>query len=89
MQLDLAFLDRPDLPPNPSPTVRSATAWEQLDEATRIALRPRFARSPVASANRSRGIGDASRFPSSLSAVGANSTPCGIRPPGLAGFPGG
>jgi hypothetical protein len=37
MQLDLAFLDRPDLPPNPSPTVRSATAWEQLDEASRIA----------------------------------------------------
>jgi hypothetical protein len=35
MQLDLAFLDRPDLPPNP--TVRSATAWEQLDEASRIA----------------------------------------------------
>ena len=37
MQLDLAFLDRPDLPPNPSPTVRSATAWDQLDEASRIA----------------------------------------------------
>jgi hypothetical protein len=32
MQLNLVFLDRPDLPPN-----RSATAWEQLDEASRIA----------------------------------------------------
>ncbi len=30
MQLNLTFLDRPDLPPNP-------TAWEQLDEASRIA----------------------------------------------------
>jgi hypothetical protein len=37
MQLKLAFLDRPDLPPNPFPAVRSATAWEQLDEASRIA----------------------------------------------------
>ena len=37
MQLNLAFLDRPDLPPNPSPAAPSATAWEQLDEASRIA----------------------------------------------------
>ena len=37
MQLNLAFLDRPDLPPNPSPAAPSATTWEQLDEASRIA----------------------------------------------------
>ncbi len=37
MQLNLAFLDRPDLPPNPLPAAPSATAWEQLDEASRIA----------------------------------------------------
>jgi hypothetical protein len=36
MQLNLAFLDRPDLPPNP-PAAPSATTWEQLDEASRIA----------------------------------------------------
>ena len=35
MQLNLAFLDRPDLPPTPSSP--SATTWEQLDEASRIA----------------------------------------------------
>jgi len=32
MQLNLAFLDRPDLPAAPS-----ATTWAQLDEASRIA----------------------------------------------------
>ena len=37
MQLNLAFLDRPDLPPNPSPAAPSATTWEQVDEASRIA----------------------------------------------------
>ena len=37
MQLNLAFLDRPDLPPNPFPAAPSATAWEQLYEASRIA----------------------------------------------------
>jgi len=37
MQLNLAFLDRPDLPPNPFPVAPSATTWEQVDEASRIA----------------------------------------------------
>ena len=37
MQLNLAFLDQPDLPPNLSPAAKSATAWEQLDEASRLA----------------------------------------------------
>ena len=32
MQLNLAFLDRPDPPAAPSPT-----PWEQIDEASRIA----------------------------------------------------
>ncbi|MFB9261654.1 hypothetical protein ACFFWD_00395 [Bradyrhizobium erythrophlei] len=36
MQPNLAFLDRPDLP-TPFPAAPSATAWEQLDEASRIA----------------------------------------------------
>jgi hypothetical protein len=36
MQLNLAFLDQPDLPPSPSPAASSATAWDQLDEASRI-----------------------------------------------------
>ena len=31
------LLDRPDLPPNPFPAAPSATAWEQLDEASRVA----------------------------------------------------
>ena len=35
MQLNLAF--QPDLPPSPSPAAPSVTAWEQLDEAARIA----------------------------------------------------
>ncbi len=37
MQLNLAFLDQSNLPPNPFPAVQSATAWEQLDEASRLA----------------------------------------------------
>jgi hypothetical protein len=37
MQLKLAFLDSPDLRPNPSAAAPSATAWSQLDEASRIA----------------------------------------------------
>jgi hypothetical protein len=37
MQLKLAFLDQPDLPPNPSPAALSACAWSQLDEASRLA----------------------------------------------------
>jgi hypothetical protein len=38
MQLNLAFLDQPDLPPSPSPKATSMTAWEQLDEASRLAV---------------------------------------------------
>jgi hypothetical protein len=37
MQLKLAFLDPPNLALNPSPAAPSATAWQQLDEASRIA----------------------------------------------------
>jgi len=37
MQLNLAFLDQPDLPPSTSPAAPSATAWDQLDEASRMA----------------------------------------------------
>jgi hypothetical protein len=38
MQLNLAFLDQPDPSPRPSATAPPVTAaWEQLDEATRIA----------------------------------------------------
>jgi hypothetical protein len=37
MQLNLAFLDQPDFPPSPSPAALSATAWDQFDEASRIA----------------------------------------------------
>ena len=55
-------------------------------------LRPRFARSPVASAIRSPQGRQRGRVPKfhrcSSSAVGADSTPCGFRLPGLAGFPG-
>jgi hypothetical protein len=40
MQLNLAFLDRPDLPPIPFPAAPSATTWEQLDEASRISGGP-------------------------------------------------
>ena len=35
MQLNLAFLDQPS--PSPSPAVQSVTAWDQFDEASRIA----------------------------------------------------
>jgi hypothetical protein len=37
MQLKLAFLDPPDPPPNPCPAAPLATAWRQLDEASRVA----------------------------------------------------
>ncbi len=37
MQLNLAFLDQPDLPPSLSPATMSARAWEHLDEASRLA----------------------------------------------------
>jgi len=37
MQLNLAFLDPPNLAPNPSPAAPLAMAWRQLDEASRIA----------------------------------------------------
>jgi len=37
MQLNLAFLDPPDLPPSLSPAATSARSWEQLDEASRLA----------------------------------------------------
>ena len=35
MQLNLAFLDQPD--PSPNPSAASVTAWNQLDESSRIA----------------------------------------------------
>ena len=44
MQLKLAFLDPPDLAQSPSPAAPSATAWQQLDEALRIAVLEIFAR---------------------------------------------
>ena len=34
MQLKLAFLNLPNLAQNPSPAAPSATAWQQLDEAS-------------------------------------------------------
>ena len=37
MQLKLAFLDPPHLAPNPSSAAPLATAWRQLDEASRVA----------------------------------------------------
>jgi hypothetical protein len=37
MQLNLVFLDRPDLPPSRSPTAPLATSWDQIDESSRIA----------------------------------------------------
>jgi hypothetical protein len=37
MQLNLAFLDPPNLAPNPSPAAPSTAAWQQLDEASRVA----------------------------------------------------
>src|SRR5882757_2470646 len=44
MQLNLASLDQSNLPPNPFPAVPSATAWEQVDEASRPRRRQRTAR---------------------------------------------
>ena len=35
MQLNLAFLNQPD--PSPKPSAASVTAWNQLDESSRIA----------------------------------------------------
>ena len=37
MQLNLAFLVSSDPPPSPAPTTPPLTAWDQLDEAARIA----------------------------------------------------
>jgi hypothetical protein len=37
MQLNLAFLDPSDPPSSPVPTSPPPTAWDQLDEAARIA----------------------------------------------------
>jgi hypothetical protein len=37
MQLNLAFLNPPEPPSGPAPTNPLAAAWEQLDEAARIA----------------------------------------------------
>jgi hypothetical protein len=37
MQLNLAFLDPPDPHPNPPPAAPLATAWNQIDEASRLA----------------------------------------------------
>jgi hypothetical protein len=37
MQLKLAFLDPPDPHLNPSPAAPLATAWSQIDEASRLA----------------------------------------------------
>ena len=37
MQLKLAFLNLPNLAQNPSQAAPLATAWQQLDEASRIA----------------------------------------------------
>jgi hypothetical protein len=37
MQLNLAFLNPPEPPSGPAPTNPPPAAWEQLDEAARIA----------------------------------------------------
>ena len=37
MQLNLAFLNLPEPPSSPTPTSPPPAAWEQLDEAARIA----------------------------------------------------
>lgn len=37
MQLNLAFLNLPEPPSSPVPTSTPPAAWEQLDEAARIA----------------------------------------------------
>jgi hypothetical protein len=44
MQLNLAFLDLPHPPPGPAPTSPPPTAWDQLDEAARIAALELLAR---------------------------------------------
>jgi hypothetical protein len=44
MQLTLAFLDPPDPPSSPPPSRPSPTAWDQLDEAARIAALELLAR---------------------------------------------
>jgi len=36
MQLNLIFLDEPDLPPSQSLAVGLTTAWDQLDGASRL-----------------------------------------------------
>jgi hypothetical protein len=37
MQLKLAFIDPPDLPSDPSSIPPSTAAWNQIDEASRVA----------------------------------------------------
>jgi hypothetical protein len=37
MQLNLAFLDEPNLPPSRSLGAPPTTAWDRIDEASRIA----------------------------------------------------
>jgi hypothetical protein len=44
MQLNLAFLDLSDPPPSPAPTIPPPAAWDQLDEAARIAALELLAR---------------------------------------------
>ncbi len=44
MQLNLAFLNLPEPPSSPAPTSPPPAAWEQLDEAARIAARGVLAR---------------------------------------------
>ena len=55
MQLNLAFLDPPDLPGDPLPPSFAPIPWEQLDEAARTAaleiLARLIARMLVAAAN--------------------------------------
>src|SRR5438132_13024513 len=60
MQLNLAFLDRPDLTPNPFPAAPSATAREQLHQASRIAALELLARliARMISARSTREAGD-------------------------------
>jgi hypothetical protein len=44
MQLKLAFLNPPNLAQSPSPAAPSATPWQQLDEASRVAALEMLAR---------------------------------------------
>lgn len=37
MQLNLAFLDAPELPIDPGPAVPASTTWDHLDEEARMA----------------------------------------------------